>query len=687
MGIYSIDKIRNICLLGHGGDGKTALAESMLYLTKAIDRLGKASEGTTVCDSDPEEIKRKISISAAVAPVEYNGNKVNVIDCPGFFDFVGEVLEGLRVADAGVIVVSAKSGINVGSEKSWRMLTKAKLPKFFYISKIDEENADYFKTADSLRDKFGVSVCPVTFPVMNGTKVDCIVDITNKKAYKTDGLKTTEVEVPASAEDRLEEYRIMISESAAENSEDLMEKFFNGEEFTNEELLFGIRAGVVSGSLSPVFAGCAVNGAGTIPFIEGLIAYAPNPAEGNPEITENGNEFKLSPSGAPALFVFKNVADQYGRLSYFKVVSGKITGELTLINSRSGVKEKLGHVYTIRGKKTIEVEALGCGDIGAVSKLVDTLTCDTLSDNGQLSLSKIAFPRTCYSRSIVSKGGNEDKISTGLSRLKDEDPCFTVENNAETHQQIISGMGDIHIDVICSKLKNKFGVDIDNGAPKIAYREKIRKKVQAQGRHKKQSGGSGQFGDVVIEFEPGETLDLEFSEKIFGGSVPRQYFPSVEKGIRDSIKKGVLAGYPMVNLKATLIDGSYHPVDSKDIAFQMAARLAYKKAIPEANPVLLEPYGTLKVFVPDEYMGDVIGDLNKRRGRVLGMSPYEDGMQTIEAEVPFSEMHTYAIDLRSMTRGWGSFEFDFVRYEEAPPLIQTQVIEEAKAHMVEEEDE
>ena len=687
MAAYAIDKLRNVCLLGHVGDGKSALTESMLYLTKATDRLGKASDGNTVSDFDPEEVKRQFSISTTIDPVEYNGYKINILDCPGFFDLVGEVYEGIRVADAGCIVVTGKSGINVGSEKSWRMLAKAGLPRFFYIGKMDEEHADYHKVAADLREKFGISVCPVVFPVMNGTKVECVVDIVSRKAYKTDGLKTVEVPVPASAEDHIEEYRALISENAAEASEELMEKFFEGEEFTEEEMLAGIRAGVASGSICPVFGGCAFTGAGTIPFIEGLIAYAPNPAEGQNDVTSEGESFKLDPAGSPALYVFKNVADQYGRLSYFRVVSGTVTGDLTLINSRSGSKEKLGHVYMIRGKKSTEVDAIGTGDIGAVSKLTDTMTCDTLSLAGDLTLAAIEFPRTCYSRAIVAKGGNEDKISTGLARLKDEDPCLVTENNAETHEQIVSGMGDMHLEIVCSKLKSKFGVDVSTAAPRIAYREKIRKKVEAQGRHKKQSGGSGQFGDVWIRFEPGENLDLEFAEEVFGGSVPRQYFPSVEKGLRDSIKKGVLAGYPVVNLKATLYDGSYHPVDSKDIAFQMAARLAYKKAMPEANPVILEPYGTLKVYVPDEYMGDIIGDLNKRRGRVMGMNPTEDHMQVIEAEVPFSEMDSYAIDLRSMTRGWGSFELDFVRYEETPPAVQASIIEEAKSRMEEDDDE
>ncbi|MCQ2446114.1 MAG: elongation factor G [Clostridia bacterium] len=687
MAAYSIDKIRNICLLGHVGDGKTALTESMLYLTRATDRLGKASDGNTVCDFDPEEVKRQFSISTAIAPVEYNGYKVNVLDCPGFFDFVGEVYEGMRVADVGCIVVSGKGGINVGSEKSWKMLSKAGLPKFFYIGKMDEEHADYHKVASALREKFGISVCPVVFPVMNGTKVECVVDIVSKKAYKADGLKTTEVPVPAEAEEYIEEYRAIISENAAEASEELMEKFFEGEEFTEQEMLMGIQAGVKSGSICPASGGCAYTGAGTISFLEGIINYAPNPAEGQNDMTADGDEFKLDPSGAPALYVFKNVADQYGRLSYFRVVSGSVTGDLTLVNSRSGAKEKMGHVYMIRGKKSIEVDSISAGDIGAVSKLTDTLTCDTLSTAGDLTLASIEFPHTCYSRAIVAKGGNEDKISTGLNRLKDEDPCLGIENNAETHEQIISGMGDMHIEVICSKLKAKFGVEVATTEPRIAYREKIRKKVEKQGRHKKQSGGSGQFGDVWIRFEPGEELDLEFAEEVFGGSVPRQYFPSVEKGLRDSIKKGVLAGYPVVNLKATLHDGSYHPVDSQDIAFQMAARIAYKAAMREANPVILEPYGTLKVYVPDEYMGDIIGDLNKRRGRVMGMNPFEDGLQVIEAEVPFSEMSSYAIDLRSMTRGWGSFDLDFVRYEETPPAVQATIIEEAKSRMEEDDDE
>lgn len=688
---YAADKIRNICLLGHGGDGKTSLAESMLFLAKGTDRLGKISDGNTVCDFDAEEIRRQFSISATLAPVEYNGNKLNIIDTPGFFDFVGEVFEGLRVADSGLIAVTAKSGVGVGTEKSWKYVTDRKLPRFFYVSKIDEENADYEKTINGLRNTFGISVCPVVIPIIEGEKAVGIVDIVKNKAYKMEGTSRKEIELPAAMKDQVAEYRGIISENAAETSEEMMEKFFSGEEFTAEELIEGVRCGVQSLSIAPVFCGSALTGIGTLSLMAGLIDYAPSPMQARPEIARRNEadvEIKFDEKGPVAAIVFKTVADQYGRFSFFKVVSGRVTSDMILTNARSGQNEKMGHIYMVRGKKNTEVDAVECGDIGAVSKLSETKTGDTLCAPGSVvELARINFPEPCYSRAIAPKAkGGEEKIATGLSRLKDEDPTFTTENNAETKQLIISGAGDIHIDVLCSKLKLKFGVDVELSGPKVPYREKIRKKVAVEGKHKKQSGGHGQYGHVKMEFEPVDSIDLVFEEKIFGGSVPKNFHPAVEKGIREAMTRGLLAGFPMVNLKATLTDGSYHDVDSNELSFKMAAKLAYKAGMPIANPVLLEPVGSLKVYVPDSYMGDVIGDLNKRRGRIMGMNPAEGGIQIVEAEVPMSEVSSYAIDLRSMTQGRGSFSFKFERYEDAPPMIQNKVIEEAKASAGEEEE-
>lgn len=689
---YPIEKIRNICLLGHGGDGKTSLTESILFANKVTDRLGKVSDGNTVSDYDPEEIKRSISIQTSVCPVETSGHKINVLDAPGFFDFVGEVTEALRVSDAAVIVIGAKSGVAVGAQKAWLNLKHQDKPCAIYISKLDEEHADFYKTYEEARKIFGVSVAPITIPIMENGTATGIVNIVTGKAYQTTNHKVTEIPVPESMADKIEEYRQELAEDVAETNDELMEKFFGGEPFTDEEFAAGIRAGVASRAVCPVFCGSAVTGLGTEALLNGIIDYFPSPAEGKEEIqVVDGEEkpFPLNPNGPACAFVFKTVADQYGRFSFFKVLSGKVTPDMSVTNTTSGTAEKIGRIYMVRGKKNTEVTEIGTGDIGAVAKLTDTRTGDTLCAAGlNVVIKGIDFPRVCYTKAIVAKNkAAEEKIATGLARLHDEDPVFENALNAETHQQTISGMGDIHLDVLCSKLKSKFGVDVDLIAPRIAYREKIRKKVEAEGRHKKQSGGHGQFGHVKIRFEPTEELDLVFAEEIFGGSVPKNFHPAVEKGLRESMTKGVLAGYPVVNLKAVLYDGSYHDVDSNELSFKLAARLAYKNGLPNANPVILEPYGLLRVTIPADYMGDISGDLSKRRGRVIGMEPAEDNMQVIEAEVPMSEMNSYAIDLRSMTRGWGSFTLDFVRYEEVPPMVQQQIIEEAKSRMEDDDDE
>lgn len=682
---YPIEKIRNVCLLGHGGDGKTSLLESLLYRTGGTDRLGKVADGTTVSDYDPEEIKRQISIQASLAPVEYEGHVLNFIDTPGFFDFDGEVAQAMRVADCGVIVVTAKSGCAVGTEKAFKRLSKAGLPRFFYISKIDEENADYEKAYNSLRDAFGISVTPFIIPLIEGGKPTGVINLVNKKAFKAEGNKTVEVPVPAEQESQIEELRAALIESVAETSEALMEKFFEGEEFTKEELVEGLRTGIHDGTLAPVVCGSAFTGVGTMQLLYTLVNFAPNPAEVRTEkgTDADGNavELKYDPNGKPVAFVFKTVADQYGRFSYFKVISGKVTADMVLQNTYTETQEKMGHIYIVKGKKNIEVKEIGCGDIGAVSKLNNTRTGDTLCDPSlNIRLDGIQYAEPCYSQAVSAKTkGGEEKIAAGLTRLKDEDPTFTIVNNAETKQMVISGAGDIHIDVLCSKLKSKFGVEVELSDPKVAYRETIRKKVTLiEGNHKKQSGGHGQYGNVKMNFEPIEGDGFEFAEEVFGGSVPKNFFPAVEKGIREAMEHGVLAGFPMVGLKATLVDGKYHPVDSNELSFKMAARLAYKAGIPQANPVILEPVGSLKVYIPDSYMGDIIGDLNKRRGRVMGMNPAEDGLQLVEAEVPMSEVADYAITLRSMTQGRGSFSVKFERYEPVPAEVQEKIIADAK---------
>jgi len=669
---YATSKIRNICLLGHGSNGKTSLVESMLYCAGVTDRLGRVADGNTVSDYDPEETRRKFSIGTSSMHLDHNKVRINILDAPGYFDFAGEVYEALRVADAGIIVVAAKDGLNVGDEKAWKYLSDRNLPRAFYISKMDEEHADFDGTLSALREKFGPSVCPLIIPIFQGGKLAGIVDVVAKKAYQADGRKHKEIPVPADMVDKVEEFYNMLAECVAETSEEFMEKYFGGEEFTADEVYSALSAGVAECGIFPVLCGSAFTGLGTPTLLDAIAKFFPAPMEEGKPVDENG------PSAA---IIYKTVSDQYGKFSFFKVVSGKVTPDMTLLNPRTGTTEKLGHIYKMQGKKNIEVDEIVCGDIGAVSKLSVTKTGDTLCDPKlNKALPGIVFDEPCYSMAITSKvKGQEDKIASGLSRLSEEDPSFTFVNNSETRQLVISGAGDMHIDVLCSKLKNKFGVDVVLSPARVPYREKIRKKVKVQGRHKKQTGGHGQYGDVWIEFEPqSESEELIFEEKIFGGSVPKNFHPAVEKGLREACQKGVLAGYPVVYLKATLVDGSYHEVDSSEMAFKTAAQLAYKAGLPQASPVILEPIGHLKVTVPDTYLGDIMSDLSKRRGNPLGMS-VADGMQVVEAEVPMAEMSSYAIDLRSMTQGRGSFTFTFSRYEEVPPNIQQKIIDEAKA--------
>ncbi len=670
---YATKDIRNIALLGHGGNGKTSLAESILFLTGATDRLGSSAAGNSVSDYDPEEIRRQISISASTMYTDYQKTKINIIDTPGYFDFAGEVAQALRVADIGIICVSAKDGLNVGAEKAWKALSDANLPRAIYISKVDEEHADFYKAFDQLREKFGPSLSPMSAPIMEGTKVTGLVDILARKAYKYEGKKRTEIPMPGSMSDRVEEMYNEIAENAAGTSEELMDKYLETMELSAEEIYGALGTGIADCEITPVFCGSAATGLGTVVLLDAIKNFFPYPREGGKLVDANG------PAKA---IVYKTISDQFGKFSLFKVVSGKVTPDMTLVNARSGAQEKLGHIYYMQGKKNVEVQEIGCGDIGAVSKLSDTKTGDTLCDAKAVeALPGIEYAVPCYSMAISPKTkGQEDKVAQGLARLGEEDRSFTITNNAETKQMVIAGAGDIHLDVLCSKLKNKFGVEVELSPARVPYREKIRKPLKAHGRHKKQSGGHGQFGDVWIEFEPqDEQEDMIFAENVFGGSVPKNFFPAVEKGLRECCTKGVLAGYPMVFLKATLYDGSYHPVDSSEMAFKTAAGLAYKELV-NASPVILEPIGLLKVTIPDANMGDIMSDISsKRRGTVMGMNA-EGGMQTVEAEVPMAEMSSYAIDLRSMTQGRGSFTLEFSRYNEAPAAVQQKIIDEAKAN-------
>ena len=684
--MYTANAIRNICLLGHSGSGKSALAESLLYMTGAIVRMGKNADGNTVCDYDPEEVRRNISISTSVVPLDYKNTRINLLDAPGGFDFAGAAMEALRAADAAILVCSAKDGITVGFEKAWKYCEERNMPRFIYISKVDEDNSDYNATFDALREKYGNKIAPVVVPIWDGNrKVTGIIDVLNKRAYEMQNLKRAEIEVPEGKDEVIEEFNYALKEAVAETDEELMDKFFNEEPFTYAEMIKGMHQGVKDLSMFPVLCGSAMNCLGSLMLMDHIIDLLPNPIEGNyhKATLADGTteEFVVSPGGVPSAFVWKTVSDQYGKYSFIKVLSGEITSDTTLVNARTGETEKLGRLYTMCGKKATEIKSLTCGDIGAIGKMDKVKTGDTLCDPRKVvSLKQIPYTKPCYSQAISPKAkGQEEKVAAGLARLNEEDPSFTVVNNAETHQMVLSGAGDQHLDVLVAKLKSRFGVDAELSPAKVAFREKIKKTVEAHGRHKKQTGGSGQFGDVWVRFSPqDETDDLIFDVEVVGGAVPKNFNPAVEKGIQEAILKGPLAGYPMVGLKAVLYDGSYHPVDSNEMAFKLAAILAFKEAMPNAMPTLLEPVGALAVTVPEDYVGDVMGDLSKRRGRPLGMNPDADGNTVVEAEVPMAEMGNYAIDLRAMTQARGSFTLEFVRYEEVPKASQQKIIDEAK---------
>ena len=681
MGKYQTGDLRNICLVGHGSAGKTTLCEAMLFLSGGIDRFGNVADGTTTTDYEAEETKRGFTIGTAIAPVEWKNKKINVIDAPGYFDFVGGTLEGLRGCDTAVLVLSGRSGVSVGTEKAYAYAKAQNLPVAAFIGKLDRESADMNKAIQSLKDAFGSAVVPFVLPIMDGEKTIGLVDVIKQKGYKFDGGKLSDLAIPADLEADVEAARDTLFEQIAESDEELMEKFFDGQAFTDEEIARGIKSGIASGSILPVFGGELGKGSGVSLFMDGVCEYLPSPGD-MPEVTakdlKTNSDIKLSAKASDPLtaIVFKTVADPYvGKLSLFRVVSGTMNGDITVNNPIKEATEKISRIYTVKGKKQIETDVLCAGDIGAVTKLAVTSTGDTLCDaTKNIVLPGIIYPRTVISLAILPIAkGDEEKIHSGLVKLTEEDPTFRVTTNAETHQMLIEGQGEQHIEVITSKLKAKYGVSVKLEDPIVPYREAIRGTAEVEGKHKKQSGGHGQFGHVKVRFEPGTGEGLEFCESVFGGSVPKNYFPAVEKGLRDCMVNGTLAGYPLVNLKATLLDGSYHPVDSSEMAFKLAASQAFKAGVAKANPVLMEPIGHLKTVVPESMMGDVIGDINKRRGRILGM-----GAGEVEAEVPMAEMVKYATDLRSMTQGRGSFEFDFERYDDAPHTVAQKVIEDNK---------
>lgn len=686
MKAYDINKIKNIALAGHNGSGKTSLAEAILYKAGASDRLGKTADGTTVCDYDPEEIKRKISIGTSLASFEYNDYKINLLDTPGLFDFAAEMIEGIRAADTVLITVSAKSGVKVGARKAYDEAVKQGKSKMIAVTKIDDKDANFFNVLTELKTVFGPSVCPVIVPVISGGQIVSFVNLIEMKCYKYDGKgNAVETDMPTADISEKFEYRVeglvaAISEAVAETSDELMEKFFEGEAFTQKELIDGIHDGMNRGIITPVVCTSAADLSGIDMLLKEFELLLPAPSEVHAAEAYTANndivEVECDPSAPLAAHVFKTIADPFvGKMSMIRVMSGTLKANSDVTNATAGGAEKIGKLYTLCGKKQTEISEASAGDIVVASK-ISANTGDTLCDSSKIvEFGEMEFPRPCYSMAVKAKAqGDEAKISSSIQRLTEEDPTLTYAQDDSTKEQILSGLGEQHLEVAAAKLKGKFGVDVALSVPKIAYKETIRKKVKVQGRHKKQSGGHGQFGDVWIEFEPCVSDTLIFEEKIFGGAVPKNYFPAVQKGLEESVKKGVLAGCPVVGLKAILVDGSYHPVDSSEMAFKTAASIAYKEGLRQADPVMLEPIGTLKVTAPDENTGDIMGELNKRRGRVLGMEPVGQGNTVIQAEVPMREMHDFAMYLRQTTRGMGSFTFDFERYEQLPANLLTEVI-------------
>ena len=681
MKTYAPDQIRNIALAGHASKGKTTLLEAMLHLAGATERAGKVADGNTVTDFDAEEKKRHISMASAVASVECKSKKLNFIDTPGLFDFEQGAFEGLRAAETAVIVVSARSGLAVGAEKAFKNAGSRRMARVLVTTKMDDDRADFYKSFNGIVAKFGTAACPVVVPIISGGKVAAYYNMIDGKAYAYADGKRTESDAQPDDAPRFEAVQAVFTEAVASADEELMEKYFEGEELTPEEKIRGLKAGVADGSIIPVFALSGLAETACDLLLDFLAEVCPAPkseyaadADGEPiELTPD-------PNGPLAAVCFKTVADPFiGKLSYFKVISGKITAATPAYNARTGKEERMGKLVSVFGAKQTDISELSAGDIGAVTKLSGFATGDTLCSAAQVvTLDGVHIPGATYAMAVeVAKKGEEEKVASGLSRLCEEDPSLHFGVNNETHQQILSGLGEQHLDVAMARLKSKFGVEAKLVQPRVAYRETITMKVSAQGRHKKQSGGHGQFGDVFIEFEPYDTEELVFAERVVGGAVPKNFFPAVEKGLRESMQKGVLAGYPMVGVKATLFDGSYHPVDSSEMSFKTAASLAYKEGIPKAMPVLLEPILTVTATVNDEAMGDVIGDINKRRGRVLGMTPSGDGSQEIMAEVPESEMSTFSTAMRQMTQGRGSFTTAFARYDRCPEHIAQKIKAEA----------
>ncbi len=671
---YSTDKIKNVVLLGHGGSGKTTLADALLYNAGIIERIGAV--GSTVMDFDSEEKKRGASLGLSLYPIEADGVKINLLDAPGQFDFVSGVYEGLSASENAVIVISGKSGLTAGAKKSFELAREMGKGVAFFIGKLNSTHAHYYRVVSALTANYGASVCPVIAPIVENDAVTAYVNLINNTAYRAEGLSLTQINFTPT--DEITKMRDLLLEAVASTDEALMEKYFEGEVFTDDEVISALQNGMKTGDICPVFCGVQASG-DAIPLFAELL-YKVLPAADTGALTdENGEEIAPDENAKPKVFVFKTVADPFvGRLSYFKVAQGKVTNDMRLTCLRTGKEERLSKIMIAKAGKQEDVSALYPGDIGCVSKLGDVKTGDTLSLSGGPAVNPTVFPAPCISSAVYPKNkGEEEKIATGMARLCEEDPTISFGFKTDTLESVLSAMGEVHIDVIASRLKAKFGAEVVLKAPKVAYRETIRKSAKVQGKYKKQSGGHGQFGDVWIEFSPSDSDELIFEESVVGGAVPKNFFPAVEKGLRDSVTKGVLAGYPMVGIKANLYDGSYHPVDSSEMSFKTAASLAFKDGIPKCAPVLLEPFGKLTVVLPEDNLGDVIGDINKRRGRIIGMNPLSNKQQEVVGEVPIAEMSDFATAMRSITGGIATFTLEFERYEEVPSHIAQKVIEEA----------
>ena len=680
---YNTREVRNLALVGHSGSGKTNLTEALLYQSGATKQIGHVDQKNTLSDFSKEEKERGTSIGTSIIPIEWRKMKLNIIDTPGYMDFISEAMGALRAAEAALMIIDATAGVQVGSERMWKYTEEIGLPRIIFVNKIDGENVNFRELMEQIESLFGKKVIPFSVPIGEGENFVGVTDVIFQKGFEYKNAAPEEVELNHDQVKATERMYEEIAEVVAESDEVLMDKYFSGEKFTRDELLRGVTAALLNGDAVPLLVGSAEKGIGIDILLNTIVNYMPAPDDERAHTGfryESGEERAISDSDPFSAVVFKTITDPYvGKISIFKVLSGTMTKDTALFNSSQDTEEKNTGLFVIRGKEQLPVDVIHAGDIGAVAKLTVTKTGDTLCDKAhKVVYKRVKMPQPVYFYAIEAASKNdEEKLTTSLRKLQDEDPGIVLDRNVETKQMTIGGQGNVHLDVILEKLKNTFGVEVKKVPFIVPYRETIRGTASVQGKHKKQSGGAGQYGDVWIRFEPTDE-GFVFDEEVFGGSVPRNYFPAVEKGLEESMEKGVLAGFPVTGVKAVLYDGSYHDVDSNEVSFKMAASIAFKKGIAEAKPVLLEPIMAVEVAVPDEYMGDVMGDMNKRRGRILGMDQQPGGGQLIMAEAPQAEMYEYAIDLRAMTQGRGSFTMEFVRYEDVPAQLAEEIIENAK---------